>query len=260
MPPDVAADYQHFFLNPFDNAQNLAAGYLTQLDRLPERARRRFRDGVYQDEIDGALWSLESLDACRVDEDEVPDLQRIVVAIDPSGHNGSAISKSDEIGINVSGRGVNGHGYVLEDLTCALSPEGWGRRAVEAYHRHRADCIVGEANFGGDMVRAIVHAVDPKVKFKLVTASRGKVVRAEPISAFYEERLRQVHHVGDPAKFRELEDELLLFSTTGYQGDKSPNRADAKIWALTELMLGATAPAIVAPVVSETANYWAGAN
>lgn len=248
MNAERSADYAHAYLNPADNAKNLAAGYLGQLANLPERARRRFLDGVYQDEIDGALWSLESLDACRVQEDEVPDLQRVVIAVDPSGHNGSNMSRSDMIGMCAAGRGVDGHAYALEDLSCALSPEGWGRRAVEAYHRHKADAVVAEGNFGGDMVRAVIHAQDPKVPVKMVTASRGKVVRAEPVSAFYEERLRQAHHVGDQAKFRELEDELLLFSSSGYQGDRSPNRADALVWALTELMFGAQ-PAAIVPVV-----------
>lgn len=237
-----AADFAHAYLNPTDNAKNLAAGYLTQLVNLPERARRRFLDGVYQDEIDGALWSLEMLDACRCAEDEVPDLQRVVVAVDPSGHSGSNMSRSDMIGICAAGRGIDKSVYVLEDLTCAMSPEAWGRRAVEAYRRHKADCIVAEANFGGDMVRAIIHAVDRNVPVKMVTASRGKVVRAEPVAALYEENLRTARHVGDPAKFRELEDELLLFSTSGYQGDRSPNRADAAVWAITELMT--TNPAV----------------
>jgi phage terminase large subunit-like protein len=114
-----------------------------------------------------------------------------------------------------------------------MSPEGWGRRAVERYHEHSADRIVGERNFGGDMVRFTVATADKKAAFKEVVASRGKAVRAEPISALYEQK--KVHHVGE---FPDLEDQMCNFTASGFIGDGSPDRADALVWALTELMLG----------------------
>jgi len=121
---------------------------------------------------------------------------------------------------------------VLEDGTCNMSPEGWGRRAVDLYHRHGADRIIGERNFGGDMVRFTVATADKSASFKEVVASRGKAVRAEPISALYEQG--KVHHVGN---FTDLEDQMTNFTASGYVGDGSPDRADALVWALTELML-----------------------
>ncbi len=138
----------------------------------------------------------------------------------------------DDIGIVVAGIGVDGHGYILEDATCQMSPEGWGRRAVDLYHRYRADRIIGERNFGGDMVRFTVLTADKSASFKEVVASRGKAVRAEPISALYEQG--RVHHVGE---LPDLEDQMCNFTASGYVGDGSPDRADAMVWALAELML-----------------------
>ena len=157
-------------------------------------------------------------------------MQRIVVAVDPSGTKGD--DSGDEIGIVVAGLGVDGLGYVLEDGSCQMSPEGWGRRAVELYHRYKADRIVAERNYGGDMVRFTIKSADQKVAFKEVTASRGKAVRAEPISAFYEQG--KVRHVGH---FPDLEDQMCNMTPSGYVGDNSPDRLDAMVWALTELML-----------------------
>jgi phage terminase large subunit-like protein len=111
--------------------------------------------------------------------------------------------------------------------------ETWGKVSTSAFERHDADVVVGETNYGGDMVRMVVQAARPRTPFKKVTASRGKVVRAEPISSLYDQG--KVRHVG---YFAELEDELCAFSTVGYLGDKSPNRADAVIWGLTELFPG----------------------
>lgn len=182
-------------------------------------------------DIPGAMWTRAILDANRITDDERPDMQRVVVAIDPSGANGDD-EKADSIGIVVAGKGVDGRGYVLADYTCSLSPEGWGRRAVEAYRRHSADRIIAERNFGGAMVEHVIRVADRAIPYKEVTASRGKVVRAEPISALYEQG--RVKHVGP---LPELEDQLCAFTHTGYIGEGSPDRADALVWALTELML-----------------------
>ena len=222
-------NYAWLAMNPADNAENLKPDYLAELATLPERSRRRFLDGEYQEDIDGALWTIERFEAHRRRNGDHPDLVRVAVAIDPSGTSGDS---GDAVGIVVAGLGSDGRGYVLEDLTCRVSPEAWARRAVGAYHRHRADCLLAERNFGGDMVRAVLRAVDATVPIRTVTASRGKAVRAEPIAALYEQG--RVAHVGDGLS--ELEDEMLSFSTSGYQGAGSPNRADALVWALTWLM------------------------
>lgn len=233
-------NYVEMKINPDDNRENLPEEYFEVLDGMSAAKRLRFKDGEWASEVNGALWSLEDrkaadgktipgIDAGRVSKP--PELRRIVVAVDPSGTKGDG--GGDDIGIVVAGLGVDGRGYVLEDGTCQMSPEGWGRRAVELYHRWEADRIVGERNFGGDMVRFTVATADKKAAFKEVVASRGKAVRAEPISALYEQG--RVSHVGT---FPDLEDQLCNFTASGYVGEGSPDRADALVWALTELMLG----------------------
>ena len=137
---------------------------------------------------------------------------------------------ANETGIIVAGKGRDGHAYVIEDLSCRLSPDGWARRAVSGYHRHRADRIVAEVNNGGDLVERVIRTVDPSVPYRAVRASRGKAVRAEPVAALYEQG--RVHHVG---LFADLEDQMCAFTPDQYAG--SPDRVDALVWCLTELML-----------------------
>lgn len=171
------------------------------------------------DEAPGALWTRKTLDDNRVSV--APEMSKIVVAVDPS------ISTSgDAAGIIVAGL-ASGHGYVVEDCTVQGSPLTWAKAAVDAYHRHNANLIVAEKNQGGEMVGLTIAQADKNVPVKLVHASRGKIVRAEPVAAKYEKG--QVHHVGS---FPMLEDELCLY----LPGDPSPNRLDAVVWALTELM------------------------
>lgn len=233
-------DYAEMKVNPSDNADNLPSEYFEVLASMSAAKRLRFEAGEWASDVNGALWALEDreapdgkvmpgLDSLRVAK--APEMRRIVVAVDPSGTRGDG--GGDDIGIVVAGLGIDGHAYVLEDGTCQLSPEGWGRRAVDLYHRHGADRVVAERNFGGDMVRFTVATADKRVSFKEVTASRGKVVRAEPISALYEQG--KVHHVG---VFADLEDQMCNFTASGFVGEGSPDRADALVWALTELMLG----------------------
>ena len=224
-------DYKHIYMNPADNRANVDPDYLALLEGLPERQRRRFLDGRYVAEIDGALWTLELIEGLRRDKNDLPNMRRIVVAVDPSGCSGPEDTRSDEIGITVCGEGVDGHGYLLADLSGRYSPEKWGALAVKAWHDWNADRIVGERNFGGDMVRAVVQAADRNAPYKEVVASRGKVQRAEPISALYEQK--RIHHAGT---FPALEDQLINFSSSGYLGDKSPDRADSAVWGFTELM------------------------
>lgn len=227
-------DYKHIYMNPADNRANVDPQYLALLESLPERQRRRFLDGRYVAEIDGALWTLELLERTRIDRMHAPTMRRIVVAVDPSGCSGPEDQRSDEIGITVCGKGIDDKGYLLADLSGRYSPEKWGALAVRAWRDWGADRIVGERNFGGDMVRAVVQAADRNAPFKEVVASRGKVQRAEPVSALYEQG--RVMHAG---RFEALEDQLINFSTSGYLGERSPDRADAAVWGFTELMIDA---------------------
>lgn len=173
-------------------------------------------------EAPGALFTRDNIEINRVVT--APGFfDKLVVAVDPTV---SADGSGDAAGIVVAG--LHGeHGYVLEDLTLNGSPMAWAARAVEAYHRHKANLIVAEKNQGGEMVKMTLHQADKSVPVKLVTASRGKILRAEPVSAKYEKNL--VHHVG---QFPALEDEMCLY----LPNDKSPNRLDALVWAMTELM------------------------
>jgi phage terminase large subunit-like protein len=232
-------DYVEMKVNPSDNADNLPEEYFAVLASMSAAKRQRFEAGEWASEVNGALWALEDrkspdgktmpgLDALRVAK--APEMKRIVVAVDPSGTRGDG--GGDDIGIIVAGLGIDGDGYVLDDGTCQLSPEGWGRRAVDLYRRWNADRIIGERNFGGDMVRFTIATADKNAAFKEVSASKGKAVRAEPVSALYEQG--RVHHVGT---FPDLEDQQCNFTPSGFIGEGSPDRADALVWAITELML-----------------------
>lgn len=215
----------------FDNAANLPKTFIDRLTRryAGTRLGRQELSAEMLDDLPGALWSRDQIDRNRVPEP--PDMVRIVVAVDPSG-TGGADDSGDSIGIVVAGKGVDGRAYVLADRTCKLSPDGWSKRAVKAYHEFKADRIVAERNFGGAMVAAVIRTADPKVSYKEVTASRGKVVRAEPVAAMYEQG--RVAHIGP---LPELEDQLCMMGADGYAGEGSPDRADALVWAITELML-----------------------
>jgi phage terminase large subunit-like protein len=226
-------DYARMFVNPGDNAANLSEAYLKSLENLPERHRKRFFEGVYIDNLDGALFSYEVITRGRVAEFALGRCLRVVVAVDPSGAASRDDDRADEIGIVVAARGDDGHAYVLADRSLRDAPAVWGRTAVRAYHEFRADRIIAEENFGGDMVRFVIRAADPNAPVHVISASRGKAQRAEPVSTLYERGL--VHHVG---RFALLEDQLCAFTTQGYRGEGSPDRADALVWALTDLMLG----------------------
>lgn len=175
------------------------------------------------DQAPGALWTRELIERNRI-ESGAENYTRVVVGVDPS-----ITSTGDEAGIITAGLSGN-TGHVLEDNSIQGSPKTWATAAVSAYHRHLADCIVAEKNQGGEMVELTIHTVDPDVPVRLVHASRGKQTRAEPIAALYEHN--RVKHVG--SLFGQLEDEMALWTP----GDPSPNRMDALVWTLTELMLG----------------------
>lgn len=227
-------NYSSLQMNPRDNLQNLSEDYLDELSQLPERLKKRFLDGEFASATENALWTLETIEKWRIIKGESPDFQRVVVAVDPSGADNEDY-EGDAIGITVVGLGTDGRGYLIEDLTIKASPKVWGNIVTTAYERHKADCVVGEKNYGGAMVEHVIQTARPNTPYRAVNATRGKQVRAEPISSLHEKG--KIRFLGN---FPELEDELLAFTTTGYQGETSPNRADAFIWGMSELFPGMT--------------------
>lgn len=213
----------------YDNSANLSPSFLAQIKARYEGTHlgRQEIHGELIDEVEGAIVSHELIDAHRIGGDAVPVLRRVVVGVDPSGS-----AKGDEQGIVAVGIAADGHLYVLRDASCRSTPDGWGRRAVELYHELDADRLVLETNYGGDMAEAVIRKLDPQVNLRRVHASRGKAVRFEPVGMLYEQG--RVHHVGT---FDVMEDQLCSFSALGYQGDESPDRADALVWAVTDLAL-----------------------
>lgn len=215
----------------YENAANLAPGFLEQIVRRYEGTRlgRQELDAEILDDVPGALWTHGLIDATRVNT--APSMTRIVVSIDPAV---SSDEHADETGIVVAGRDAAGHGYVLADLSGRYTPTEWAKAAIAAYRAHAADRIVAEINNGGDLVEATLRVVDPAVPFAAVHASRGKVARAEPVAALYEQG--RVHHLG---ALPPLEDQMCCFAhdfsreTAGY----SPDRVDALVWGLSELLV-----------------------
>ena len=214
----------------YDNKDNLAASFIKTIeDRFDgTRLGRQEINAEVLDDAPGALWSRTILDEKRVKPGDLPDMQRVVVAIDPAA---SADDEGNaETGIVCCGLGVDGRGYVLDDQSCRLSPLGWARRALATYDVNSADLIVAEINQGGNMVESTIRAARDQVPYRAVRASRGKVTRAEPIAALYEQG--KVSHVGS---FSELEDQMVLFTAYGIEGDTTADRVDALVWAFTEL-------------------------
>jgi phage terminase large subunit-like protein len=201
-------------------------------------------DAEILEDISGALWSRRSLDEARVRS--APDLTRIVVGVDPAASSGE---NADENGIIVAGIASDGQAYVLEDWSLRGSPDEWARKAVAAYRKWYGDALIAECNQGGEMAQVVRSVAD--VPVKLVRATRGKLVRAEPISALYEQG--RVHHVG---VLPELEDQMIAFTperAADRCGGWSPDRVDALVWALTELF-----PEITAPVENPREERMAG--
>ena len=228
-------DYDSFQINPMDNEDNISESYMDVLRGMSARLRKRFLDGNFADATPNQLFKEEDIDTWRVNDGIVPDMVRLVVGVDPSGSGDVDNADNDAIGIVIGGIGTDGNAYLLEDCTVKAGPATWGKIATDGYERHAADVIVGEVNYGGAMVKHVIKTSNPRANYKQVTASRGKVVRAEPFSALYEQG--KIRHVGD---FHDLEDELVAFSTFGFLGENSPNRADAWFWVLSELFPGMT--------------------
>ena len=233
-PLKTPENYDSLQMNPEDNLGNIDEEYISELQEFSAQKRRRFYEGVFADEGDNALFSPNLLDKGRVLNDDIPDMQRVVIAIDPSGCSGPEDHRSDEVGIVVAGLGTDGRCYVLEDLSGRFGPEKWKSIAAMAYVRWEADCVVAETNYGGAMVKEVMRTASDDngymIPFREVKATRSKIVRAEPISTLFEQGRASL--VG---YFKELEQQLCFMTTAGYLGDRSPDRADAMIWALTTL-------------------------
>jgi phage terminase large subunit-like protein len=190
-------------------------------------------DGILLEDIEGALWTRQLFDATRVGA--APPMSRVVVAMDPAA---TSHDEADEMGILVAGLGqallpdINGtmrqHGYLLDDLSGRMAPVEAARKAVAAYHKHRADAIIAEVNNGGEWIGAVVRQIDPTVNYRTVHATRGKLTRAEPVAAVFEQHA--AHVVGSLPEFEEQ-------CVTWVPGDASPDRLDGGVWALTDLML-----------------------
>jgi phage terminase large subunit-like protein len=218
-------DYGYLKLFPDDNKGNLADGYIENtLSNLPPKLRKRFLEGDYADEVEGALWTDELINNNRVST--LPAMIRCVVAIDPSI---TANSNSDECGIVVCGKGYDGHFYVIQDYSGINTPAGWGRVAVDAYNLHGCDAIVCEVNQGGDLVKNNILNINNHIRVVGIHANKGKLLRAEPIQGLYENGL--VHHLNVLDK---LEYEMETYD--GKPSSISPNRLDAMVYGVTLLM------------------------
>lgn len=225
----------------FDNAANLPKSQLELLRRryAGTHLGRQELEGLVIDDIAGALWTRDNLESNRInDARRLPPMTRVVVGVDPAASSGE---NSDETGIIVVGRGADGDGYVFGDRSLRASPDAWGSAVVKALADFKADRVIAERNNGGEMVTHVIKTVDPMTPVKTVWASRGKVTRAEPVAALYEQN--RIHHVGILPR---LEDEMC----TWLPGDPhfpSPNRVDALVWACTEVVMsGGPASIIVA--------------
>ena len=211
----------------FENKENLSAVFFKKVVSKYEGTRLG-RQELYAEileDLEGALWTQKMIEIAHVSK--APSLIRIVVAIDPAV---TSEVDSDETGIIVAGIGEDERCYILEDLSGTYTPSEWARRAIGAYHQHKADRIIGEANNGGDLIEQVIRTLQGDVSYSKVHASRGKVTRAEPVVALYEQH--KIKHVGSlPA----LETQMTTWAAK--EGEKSPDRVDALVWAVSELML-----------------------
>jgi len=213
--------YASLLMNPIDNEANISPEYMQVLQGFSKRKRERFMLGMWQDDDDRALWKYDDIKRSI----EKFDYDRIVVAIDPAV---TAKDNSDQTGIIVAGK-LGNQFHVLDDLSGKYSPKEWANKAVSAYFRWHADRIIGEVNNGGDMIESTIRQVNDSVSYREVRSTRGKVLRAEPIAALYEQG-RGYHH----GSFHELEDQM----TTPMDELEHDDRIDACVFAATDLMLG----------------------
>ena len=227
----------------WDNAANLSPVSLAQYRMWEGTTRgRQELHGELLEDMPGAKWQRPWIEDHRVTEH--PELTRVIVGVDPSGNSGKGgKNKGDETGIVVVGIAADGQIYVLDDASLEASPDEWAKAVAKAYELHSADRVVAEKNFGGAMVEHTLRMAAPDLPIKMVTASRGKVIRAEPVAALYEQG--RVHHVG---AFPELEDQMTQWESSN---PDSPDRMDALVWAITELTGGASGTAFLAAMRAE---------
>ena len=208
-----------------ENKDNLPKKYFEQViaPYVGTRLGQQEIEGKILDDNPNALWTRKMIEDSRVNKH--PNLIRVVIGVDPEA---SDTETSAETGIIAAGLADNGHGYILGDDTVKGKPDRWGNAVITSYYKYRGDRIIGEVNNGGDMIEYVIKTIDENVSYKSVRATKGKYIRAEPVSALYEQG--KIHHVGN---FIELEDQLCEWEP----GEKSPDRMDAEVWAITELML-----------------------
>lgn len=219
-------NYACLQMNPSDNLANLPEEYLNLLKSMPARQRTRFLEGEFQDDIEGALWNVLMLERAKAKPEK--EIKKTIIAIDPAVTNQE---NSDLTGIVACGLDIDNDGVVLDDYSLKASPNDWAQRAVNAYYQHQAAYMVAEVNQGGDMVEAMIHNIDKRIKVKKVRASKGKFARAEPIAALYERD--EVRHA---KPLPDLETEMCEY--VPLNSKKSPDRLDAAVWGLTDLCLG----------------------
>lgn len=230
-------DWVALQMNPDDNRENLPEEYFDILEGMSAAKRKRFKEGEWANDVEGALWNDDSIDNARVTEH--PPMVRVVVGVDPSGSKGEKFAETytaNDIGIVVCGIDENQMGYVLEDATLNAGPGEWGAEVRRVAEKWAADKVIVERNFGGAMAEFVIKTAWPNAPVKEVTSSRGKALRAEPIAALYEANQMRIKHAG---YFGELEEQMaaMMPQPNGYTGEGSPDRLDAMVFALTELML-----------------------
>ena len=231
----------------YDNASNLAPSFLATMRKKYEGTRlgRQELHAELLEDIEGAMWRRDWIERARLSAPPDGGYDRIVVSVDPA-----ITSTGDEHGIIVCGK-KGDHGFVIDDKTTRGSPLDWATAAVAAFHMHKADRIIAEKNQGGEMVEQTIKTVDPRVPVKLVHASRGKALRAEPVSALYEVEPGRIHHVGS---FDQLEDQMCMWVPDS--GADSPDRLDAAVHGLTELLLGRADAPVVVPYGGKRVSPW----
>lgn len=210
----------------YENIDNLAPAFLNTIISKYEGTRLGRQELMAEllEDVEGALWIMRLIDDNRVKK--IPELKRIIIAIDPAV---TSTKESDETGIIIGGESMDNHFYILEDLSGIYTPQTWAMKAIDAYDRWKADRIVAEVNNGGDLVETVLRSIDKNVSYEKVHASRGKIRRAEPVEALYEQK--RVHHVGS---FPKLEDQMTTY--TGDPREQSPDRMDALVWCISFLM------------------------
>jgi len=239
--------YTSLVMNPTDNLDNIAEGFIEELELLPERQRKRFLKGLYGEDDAGEVFKTNWIQRIY----EIETYSKIVISIDPAV---TANKNSDETGITVQAK-VGDFGYVLEAIAGKWTPNEWGMKAVELYVKWSANIIIGEANNGGDMIEAVLRNILQNIPYKKVHATKGKVIRAEPIAGLYERK--KIFHYG---MITNLEDEMDDFT---YDFDrskhKSPNLVDAMVWGFTYLFPpNRKEPTLVIPVSSQSKSTWSG--